>query len=170
MHVLKIMILPDCPNKDYVENYYKKIDVTSYHQDCGIDIIFPNKIVFNVNKVTKCKMGIACEFLPFGNSESGAFDLVARSSITNTPLMLANCVGIIDPGYRGEIIASFRCFMDKDYKETINDLTFTVEKGQRLVQIVAPDRRPIKVVLVDKLSDTQRGANGFGSTNVNTNI
>lgn len=166
MHILKIKILDECSNKDFVKEFYEnKVDKISYDRDCGVDLIFPNDELFLTNQVIKCGMGIACEFIPSGQTESGAFDLVARSSISDTPLMLTNCVGIFDPGYRGEIIAAFRCFVDRKHLSTIDDFKYIVEKGKRLVQIVAPDRKPIKVELVDELSKSDRGTNGFGSTN-----
>ena len=166
MHILKIKILDNCPNKDYVRDFYQnKVDKVTYNNDSGIDLIFPSDQVFMTNRVKKCELGIACEFIPSGELESGAFDLVARSSIVGTPLMLANAVGIFDPGYRGEVIAAFRCFTDRDHKTTVDDFKYSVAKGTRLVQIVAPDRKPIRVVLVDELSSTDRGSNGFGSTN-----
>lgn len=166
MHVLKIKILDSCPNKELVRDFYQnKVEKVSYVGDCGVDLIFPADEIFFTNSIIKCGMGISCEFIPEGQSESGAFDLVSRSSIAATPLMLANAVGIFDPGYRGEVIAAFRCFIDRNHKSTIDDFKYAVEKGTRLVQIVAPDRKPIKVMLVDELSQTDRGAGGFGSTN-----
>ena len=114
-------------------------------------------------------MGIACEFVPNSPSpytgESGAFDLVPRSSIANTPLSLANSIGIFDPQYRGEVIAALRCHLDRDHPSTIDDFKYEVKKGTRLVQIVAPDRKPIQVELVEELGSTERGSGGFGSTN-----
>lgn len=166
MHILKIKILDSCPNKELVRDFYQnKVGKASYSGDCGVDLIFPADEIFNTNSIKKCGMGISCEFVPDGQPESGAFDLVARSSITSTPLILANGVGIFDPGYRGEVIAAFRCFIDRNHKSTIDDFKYAVEKGTRLVQIVAPDRKPIEVILVNELNQTERGANGFGSTN-----
>ena len=80
-----------------------------------------------------------------------------RSSISKTPLMLANSVGIIDSGYRGEIIGAFRNLSSSNY---------TIEKHSRLLQICAPDLRPIHVELVDEpfFNTTERGSGGFGST------
>src|SRR5437868_5389233 len=119
MHILKIKISSTCPNIEFVREFYQnKVKQISYQRDCGVDLIFPSDEIFITNQVTKCGLGIECEFIPDGESESGAFDLVARSSISNTPLMLTNCVGIFDPGYRGEVIAAFRCFIDRNHKST----------------------------------------------------
>lgn len=166
MHLLKIKILDDCPNKEYVRNYYQeKVKKISYKKDCGVDIIFPDDVVFMTNKVTKCNLGISCEFIPDGQTESGPFRLESRSSISNTPLMLANGAGIFDPEYRGPIIGAFRCHVDRDHPSTLDEFKYQAKKGDRLVQVVAPDMKPISVELVDTLTETERGSNGFGSTN-----
>ena len=68
--------------------------------------------------------------------------------------MLANSVGIIDAGYRGEIKAAFRNFFG----------VHVVEAETRLVQLCAPGLQPIKVTLVTELNATERGSGGFGST------
>ena len=96
------------------------------------------------------KLGISCE-----PKDGKAYYLMPRSSISKTPLRMSNSIGLIDGGYRGEIMAS--C-------DNIKDYTYKVEKGQRLFQIVSPDLSPIDYSLVDTLTDTTRGKGGFGST------
>lgn len=167
MHLLRIKILDSCPNSDYVREYYQeKVNDTSYSGDSGVDLIFPETNILYCNQVNKCGLGVACEFIRNGETESSAFDLVGRSSISKTPLMLANAVGIFDAGYRGEVIAALRCFPDNSHQSTIDNGNYQVEKGTRLVQIVSPDRRPIRIEVVDELSTTERGENNFGSTGV----
>ena len=78
-----------------------------------------------------------------------------RSSISKTPLRLANSLGLIDAGYRGEIMAAV---------DNIKDFSYEVEIGQRLFQIVAMDGSAIHFELGDHLSETTRGTDGFGST------
>ena len=78
-----------------------------------------------------------------------------RSSIVKTPLRLCNSIGLIDAGYRGEIMAVV---------DNIKSELYTVEKGQRLFQLVAMDGSPINFQLVDELTETTRGEDGFGST------
>ena len=72
--------------------------------------------------------------------------------------MLANSVGIIDSGYRGQLIGAFRNIGSSE--------PYTVEKYSRLLQICAPDLRPIYVELVTEnfFDQTDRGSGGFGST------
>ena len=62
---------------------------------------------------------------------------------------------MIDGGYRGEIMAP--C-------DNIKDFEYTVEKGQRLFQLVAADCSAISYTIEEELSDTSRGDGGFGST------
>lgn len=85
--------------------------------------------------------------------------LYPRSSTgTKTPFRLANSVGIIDSGYRGNIIAAF---------DIVSKTPGTIDVGQRLTQICPPSLEyPLWIVLVDELDDTERGAGGFGSTGV----
>lgn len=163
-HLLRIKII----NENVREYYTKKINNPAYKSDSGIDLIFAKDEEFICNKVTKVYLGIKCEFISAGDDPSGAtspFLLFPRSSISNTPLILANSVGLIDAGYRGEIIAAFRCNLDRDHQSTMNDFKYIAKQGDRLVQIVAPDLKPIRMEIVDELSQTQRGENGFGSTN-----
>jgi dUTP pyrophosphatase len=82
-----------------------------------------------------------------------AYFLYPRSSISKTSFRLANSTGIIDRGYRGNLGAFFDCMVNS-----------SIEKGQRLVQICSPTLEPFEVRLVDSLSSTERGENGFGST------
>jgi len=89
-----------------------------------------------------------------------AFWLVPRSSISKTPLILANSVGLIDATYRGVIRAAVarRADPSGEYK---------LSHHERIVQIAAADLLPWEeVVIVDALPgpETLRGSGGFGST------
>ena len=79
--------------------------------------------------------------------------------MSKTPLMLANQTGIIDSGYRGNIIGAFRNISGSSQP-------FVVEKYTRLLQICSPDLRPIIIQLVDVdfFETTLRNEGGFGST------
>ena len=68
---------------------------------------------------------------------------------------MSNSIGLIDGGYRGEIMAS--C-------DNIKDFDYTISKGDRLFQLVSPDSSSIEYEIVNNLSDTTRGTGGFGST------
>ena len=64
-------------------------------------------------------------------------------------------MGIIDAGYRGNIMAKIRCF----------NMNGSVLPCGSFFQIIAPDLKPIKVNVVESLSQTSRNDGGFGSTN-----
>ena len=72
---------------------------------------------------------------------------------------MSNSIGVIDAGYRGNIIAKV---------DNMKDEPFTVKAGTKLFQIVpaivTPDNMSIKFELANKLSETTRGNQGFGST------
>ena len=79
-----------------------------------------------------------------------------RSSVRNHDLILSNCVGVIDSGYRGEIQATF--------KKTNGLDSVKYKVGDRGAQIIILPYPQIKMVESDELSDTERGTGGFGST------
>ena len=175
-YTLKIKVLDSCPNRADVLNYYmNKAESLSYKGDSGIDLIFPEDCVIETGKVTMCGLGIACEMIKTSNLEfndnhpisnvTEPFYLASRSSISKTPLTLANGIGVIDAGYRGEIIAAFRCNYDRSHPSTIDKQQWLVNANDRYVQIIAPDLKPITVELTGSLSQTERGDKGFGSTN-----
>lgn len=103
---------------------------------------------------------IQCEMIsPSGQPSS--FWLVSRSSISKSPLMLANSIGLIDAGYRGNIIAAFKYFKQP---RDCDGVMYEIAQGSKVVQICSPLLTPIRVVVVDELSSTSRGSGGFGST------
>ena len=118
--------------------------------DSGLDIYIIENQIINPGETIRLKLGISCE-----NLDAKSYFLMPRSSLSKTPLRLANSVGLIDAGYRGEIMAAV---------DNIKDFAYEVEIGQRLFQIVAMDGSAIHFELGDHLSETTRGAAGFGST------
>ena len=118
--------------------------------DAGLDLFVINEQTISAGETTLIHLQIACE-----NTENRPYLVMSRSSIGKTPLRLANAVGLIDAGYRGEIMAVVDNIKNEDY---------TVEPGQRLFQLVAMDGSPIYFELVEELSVTTRGGGGFGST------
>jgi len=82
--------------------------------------------------------------------------LFPRSSIYKTKMVLTNCVGVIDSGYRGEIMMKF--------KMTDNRTMYSV--GDRIGQLVIMPYPKVEFEEVDELSETSRGSGGYGSTGV----
>lgn len=82
-----------------------------------------------------------------------------RSSVSKTPHSLRNHVGVIDSGYRGEIIFKF------GWVESSNIEPITIySAGDRIGQIIIMPYPKIEFIETDKLSDSDRGEGGFGST------
>ena len=124
--------------------------------DSGLDLFCPETITINPGETVKINLQINCEALHDTIENTNvSYYLYPRSSIIKTPLRLANSVGIIDAGYRGDIIACV---------DNIKSESYTINKGDRLFQICAGNLEPIQFQLVNDLSNTQRGSGGFGST------
>ena len=85
--------------------------------------------------------------------------LFMRSSGSNTTNILANCVGVIDSGYRGSLIMKFRPIVTNKERKPID-----YKVGERVGQLVVVPFLNSEPELVEELSDTQRGAGGFGSS------
>ena len=80
--------------------------------------------------------------------------LFPRSSISKKQLALTNCVGVIDSGYRGSVMMKFKVQGD--------GMIYTV--GERIGQLIIMPYPEVKLVESDALSETERGAGGYGST------
>jgi len=159
-------------NNDQVKNIYlQKVYnhntalLNNPFPDSGFDLFVPYDILFDTPFETKFidfQVKTEMIYVDVNNCTYGncAFTVHPRSSISKTPLMLANHTGIIDSGYRGSIVGAFRlCSTGNSY---------VVEQNSRLVQICHPTLCPIYVIMVDEndLSNTERGTGGFGSTGI----
>ena len=82
--------------------------------------------------------------------------LFPRSSIRKYSLALTNCVGVIDSGYRGEITATLR--------PQVEGSGAVYNIGDKICQLIIMSYPIIKPVEVSKLSETDRGENGYGSS------
>lgn len=85
--------------------------------------------------------------------------MFARSGIASKRgLRPANCVGVIDSDYRGEIKVAI-----------INDSTYVqkIEPQERIAQLVILPYKSVELEQVDELDKTERGEGGFGSTGTN---
>jgi dUTP pyrophosphatase len=128
------------------------------HPNSGFDLLLPEEYSL-VKGTVKIDHGIKAVMFTdhSGNLVATPYCLYVRSSIYKTPLRLSNNVGIIDSGYRGNLGSVF------DVSEPV-----VLKRGQRLIQVCAPDLAPFRVELVDenRLGNTLRGSGGFGSTGV----
>ena len=85
-----------------------------------------------------------------------------RSSISKTSHTLRNSVGVIDSGYRGEIMLKF-FGLPRD-AEFENSELLVYHPGDRIGQIMIIPHPEVEFVEVDDLSESDRGDGGFGST------
>jgi len=134
----------------------KKLDpnavVPSYSKvgDAGMDLTITKEIE-NTSFSVSYGFGIAMEI------PKGYVGLVfPRSSVRNQDLILSNCVGVIDSGYRGELQATFK------KTQGLDSIKYKV--GERGAQIIILPYPTIYMTEVPELSDTERGSGGFGST------
>ena len=119
--------------------------------DAGLDLFAVKAMVIEPGKSALVPTGIAIE-LPSGTEAQvrprSGLALKHAITVLNTP-------GTVDEGYRGEVGVIL-----------INHgaTAFAVEAGMKIAQMVVSPRIQVAVVEVPELSDTQRGAGGFGST------
>lgn len=78
-----------------------------------------------------------------------------RSSVSNTGLILANAVGVVDSNYRGPIKCRFKAIPNSN----------VYNSGDRIAQLIILPIPQITFEEVEELSNTERGSKGFGSSN-----
>jgi dUTP pyrophosphatase len=144
-----------------VNNHNNKLLTNPHMIDAGFDIFTPlPQILTNpvANKVD-FKIICACKMVSPNTIYNTGFYMYPRSSISKSPLRLANNVGIIDAGYRGHLMGMF---------DLPSGQTEHIKKLDRYLQICAPGLVPILVEMVDSKEGlgevTDRGDGGFGST------
>lgn len=121
--------------------------------DAGFDLCITKDVRLEPNASAVCGLGFACEIpsdcvgLVFPRSGLGA----------HYGVTLRNSVGVIDSGYRGEVCAPL---------VNLSCDTVFLPKGSRVCQMVVVPFVPCDMHEVDNLTDTERGADGFGSTGI----
>lgn len=127
-----------------------KSPVKMHADDAGFDLTCYSVDIDSARGVVSYGTGICVE-IPCGYVGL----LLPRSSVYKMPLQLANSVGIIDSGYRGELVFKYRLTRQhvSIYKE-----------GDRIGQLVIVPIPDVEMEEVDRLDDSIRGDSGFGST------
>jgi dUTP pyrophosphatase len=135
-----------------VKKLHENSVIPSYSKvgDAGMDLTITREIE-NTTFSVSYGFGIAMEI------PKGYVGLVfPRSSVRNQDLILSNCVGVIDSGYRGELQATFK------KTEGLDSMKYKV--GERGAQIIILPYPQVKMIESEELSNTERGEGGFGST------
>lgn len=115
----------------------------------GYDLYAMNDMYFEPHTTHKVSVGFAME-LPKGTF--GA--IYARSGLaTKRGLRPANCCGIVDASYRGEVFVA----LHNDTEEWRE-----IKKGDRIAQLIVTEYPQVDFDIVDELSETERGEGGFG--------
>ena len=143
-----------------IKKLYEESKIPTYAKegDAGLDLVAVTKGIDSYGNLVY-GTGLCIE-IPKGYVGL----LYPRSSISKTNLILANSVGVIDSGYRGEIMLKFR-----HINNIINygsHSPTTPKVGERIAQLMIVPYPNIEFVEVDSLEDSERGAGGFGSTGV----
>ena len=134
-------------------NSLAKLPMRGSNEAAGYDLYAATSYIIEIQPHTTVKIGTGIEMeIPEGYY--GA--IYARSGLAaKEGLRPANCVGVIDADYRGEIIVAIH--NDVDTVRFINP-------GERIAQLVVAPFLPVTFNEVDKLNTTSRGDGGFGST------
>lgn len=124
----------------------------AYEGDAGLDLAACDRAVLEPGERATIPTGVAVEipegYAGFVQPRSG---LAARHGIA-----IVNAPGLIDSGYRGEIRIVLL--------NTDREHAFVVEPGMRIAQLVIAPVALTRLVEVDELASSERGARGFGSS------
>ena len=120
--------------------------------DAGMDVVATSR--FSTGGYIEYGTGLSFEV-----PEGYVLLIFPRSSVSKKDLMLANCVGVLDSGYRGELKLRF--------KRIYGPLSLSIDQyevGDKIGQIMIVPYPKIDFEEVESLSETERGEGGFGSS------
>jgi dUTP pyrophosphatase len=149
------------PTSEEAKTWYEEAKQSYFakpegERDAGLDTFCGTSVVGKDGTTQRLDLATrAAAYDPIRN-QFRAFLLLPRSSISKTPMRMANSVGLIDAGYRGVLLGAV------DFQQD-----FTAAAGERYFQIVGADLLPWKAIhIVDEIPGgaTLRGEGGFGST------
>ena len=152
---------PEIVGEKYENGVYKRIDYIQYK--------------------TNLKLAVQKDrqFSNFGYTDLD-YDILAfpRSSVSKYNLVLANCIGLIDADYRGEVLLRFKyIWQPEDYRIRTDNLlegnvnsTKLYNKDDKVCQLKVTKVENVEFVLVDELDSTTRGDGGFGSTDTKQQV
>lgn len=116
--------------------------------DSGADLFAVQRTVLPARSITHVHTGVAIE-LP----ENTSGIIWGKSSVESKGIKAM--AGLVDAPYRGELIV---CMYN------LNDTDFVFEQGQKVAQLVVLPTLYPEIEEAEELSETTRGAGGFGST------
>ena len=144
--MLSLKIVPD---NHTMWNEHPTYKTAKKNKDVGLDIPLANtQVVPKNSKAFTVDLG-------FKAQPSHGYMLIPRSSISKTPLRLANSIGIIDKNYTGKVLVKV---------DNISDNDFTLKSGECFFQVVSFHGYLPTYSIVSTIDITDRGDGGFGST------
>lgn len=125
----------------------------AHEGDAGLDLRITHDVTLKPGERATVGTGLAVEV------PQGCVGLVFQRSglASKHGITLSNSVGVIDSGYRGEIGATLL---------NQSDETATLDAGTRVCQLIVMPFVPCELVPCEELTETERGAAGFGSTGI----
>ena len=176
--------------REAVNNHNNKLFNNPHHIDAGFDLFAPGApdsrddhnydpsvLRFygpgweTQSPVNRLNLRVSCSariFTDTGKMFDTGYYMYPRSSLSRTPLRLANSTGIIDAGYRGHLMGMFDVVNLPDNLSDSREADFFGQKYDRYLQICAPGLIPIVIEIVDSREElgeeTARAGGGFGST------
>lgn len=128
-----------------------KVPSYAYKGDAGMDLYVPENITIRVGERKTIPLGIAIEI------PDGHVGLMFDKSSLSHKHGLKTYGNVIDSGYRGEVHVGIMNLSDKDYE---------LKTGDKIIQMLIMPVFQVEVVVVDELSESDRGDGKFGSSGV----
>lgn len=124
----------------------------AHYNDAGADL-YADSVEFDGHNNVVYTSGLAFEI------PDGYVGLIfPRSSNAKKDLILSNCVGVIDSGYRGNVMAKFKIIPNDNLEFEMYEL------GERFAQIIIMPIPSVDFIESDVLSESSRGIGGYGSS------
>ena len=130
-----------------------KIPTRGSNEAAGYDLYadIQSPVRIDPGSVMKIGTGISTQLSP----DMAALIFPRSGLSTKKGLRLANCVGLVDPDYRGEYIVAL-------YNDS--EIPQIVMPGERIAQVVFSPFYKVNFIETDELNDTERGEGGFGAS------
>jgi len=128
-----------------------KVPSYAYRGDAGMDLYVPENTLIKVGERKTIPLGIAMEI------PDGHVGLMFDKSSLSHKHGLKTYGNVIDSGYRGEIHVGIMNLSDKDYELKI---------GDKIIQMLIMPVFQVDIVVVDELTESDRGHGNFGSSGV----
>ena len=153
-HILKI--------KKLNENAVVPAQATAGSAGMDLSACLDNDVIIAPGEIKLIPTGLATA----PDTDQCALLIYPRSGLASKHgISLANCVGVVDSDYRGEVKVMYEAKMYVDEKEIVVKKGYhSIKAGERIAQMLIERNEDTTLVPVAELSETKRGTGGFGST------